>query len=178
MKRQDYSLVARYVALTDGQLVWKAKGPQDFAYPGGASAFNRKFAGKPVGLVKGKNGYQYFRIRGVAFLAHRAIWLLSHGSLPRGVIDHINGDPCDNSIENLRDVPHHVNIQNSAQYKTNTSGITGVRWENAGNRWVAKIKVGGRNVHLGSFKSKADAARARKVAQIKFGFTARHGLPR
>ncbi|MFX4377260.1 HNH endonuclease, partial [Acinetobacter baumannii] len=39
-------------------------------------------------------------------------WLYVHGVHPTGQIDHIDGDPLNNRISNLRDVSHAVNQQN------------------------------------------------------------------
>jgi hypothetical protein len=44
--------------------------------------------------------------------AHRMAWLLYHGKLPVHGIDHINGDPGDNRLCNLRDVTQSVNMLN------------------------------------------------------------------
>ena len=64
---------------------------------------------------------------------HRIIWEMFNGPIPTGmVIDHMNGNPWDNRIENLRVVTHRQNVQNAKKSKRNTSGITGVRWTNKG----------------------------------------------
>ena len=47
----------------------------------------------------------------VHFLYHRAVWAVVHGRLPRQ-IDHINGNPYDNRIENLREVSQSENNMN------------------------------------------------------------------
>ena len=59
-----------------------------------------------------QNGYRKLKFRGKQYLVHRIAWLLQHGSWPVGDIDHIDGNPSNNKLENLRDVPHSVNLQN------------------------------------------------------------------
>ena len=60
---------------------------------------------------------------------HRIIWEMFNGPIPTGmVIDHMNGNPWDNRIENLRVVTQRQNVQNAKKSKRNTSGATGVRW--------------------------------------------------
>lgn len=49
---------------------------------------------------------------GHSWPAHRLIWKIHTGRDPVGLIDHINGVRYDNRIENLRDVPIHVNNLN------------------------------------------------------------------
>ena len=46
-------------------------------------------------------GYRTIGFRGREYLAHRLAWLFVHGEMP-AEIDHINGDPSDNRLANLR----------------------------------------------------------------------------
>ena len=45
------------------------------------------------------------------FFYHRAVWAVVHGYLPK-VIDHINGNPYDNRLVNLREVSQSENNKN------------------------------------------------------------------
>ena len=59
--------------------------------------------------------------------AHRVIWEMLNGPIPSGlVIDHIDGNPFNNLISNLRVVTQAVNTRNKKLYSTNTTGIAGV----------------------------------------------------
>lgn len=51
---------------------------------------------------------------------------------------------------------------------SNTSGVTGVTWNTAMKKWIAQIQVRGKNIYLGSYDSKSDAAKARHAAEIKY----------
>ena len=63
------------------------------------------------------------------YVNHQIIWYIFNGVIPSGmVIDHINGDPWDNRIENLSCKTWSGNSQNRNKNETNTSGFTGVRW--------------------------------------------------
>lgn len=46
------------------------------------------------------------------FLAHRLAWFLHYGVWPKNVIDHIDHDPSNNRIDNLRDVTQWENTIN------------------------------------------------------------------
>ena len=60
-------------------------------------------------------------------LYHRAVWAVVHGYLPM-IIDHINGDPYDNRMENLREVSTSENNMNIVhQWQPNAqTGLPGV----------------------------------------------------
>ena len=51
------------------------------------------------------------------FLTHRAIWKWVHGIEPEMTIDHINRDPRDNRIWNLRHVPYTTQLRNHSGCK-------------------------------------------------------------
>ena len=75
---------------------------------------------------KKKNGYSVVQIRGQSFLVHRVIHRLRHGKWPPKCLDHLDGDPSNNSILNLRAVSGSENQQNQCISKNNTSGFKGV----------------------------------------------------
>jgi len=54
--------------------------------------------------------------------------------------------------------------------RNNTSGIKGVCWHSAGNKWRAVIRVNGRNCHLGIFADKLEATYHRYAAEQCLGF--------
>jgi len=98
-----------------------------------------------------------------------------HDEWPQDEIDHINGIRTDNRLVNLRSVTHRENQKNIKRSTCNTSGRVGVRWEGHRSKWRSAIKVDGREKHLGSFDSFAEASAARKAAEIKYGFHKNHG---
>src|SRR4029453_12360785 len=89
-------------------------------------------------------------------------------------VDHINGDGLDNRRSNLRLATTPQSGANRKLSANNTSGVTGVYWHRAQNKWGAQIKVDRRMIHLGRFIEKQDAISARqKAAKIHFGEFAR-----
>lgn len=100
--------------------------------------------------------YVRIRVGKSIFAVHRLIWLHVNGHWPTGFIDHINGDPSDNRLVNLRDVTHAMNIQNIQRADTRSkTGLRGVYpyFE----KFVAQIAVKGKLVHLGIFNTKGEA---------------------
>ena len=128
---------------------------------------------------KGKKGKSYVKIRINTFswFAHRLAWIYVYGSI-QNEIDHINGNGCDNRIENLRNVTRLENCRNLRKQCNNTSGVTGVTWDKRYDKWQSKIQIEGINKSLGYFDNLFDAACARKNAEVKYGFHKNHGIDR
>lgn len=101
---------------------------------------------------------EYVRVRyaGKSIAAHRIIFFMHYGYLPR-CIDHINGIRTDNRIENLREATHKQNAQNRKKAKNNTSGVKGVSWCKRSERWRAVVQNDGKYINLGYFKNFCDA---------------------
>lgn len=120
-----------------------------------------------VAGAKRSDGYMGFSIGRKRFLSHRVAWLFVHGVWPKGQIDHINGIRTDNRILNLRDVDHDTNLQNrrSAQ-KNNKTGFLGVSPRK--NGFDARIQVGGKKIHLGSFGTPEEAFSAYRQAKRNY----------
>lgn len=106
-------------------------------------------AGDRAGHVT-SDGYLRVTLAGFRHLAHRLVWLYVYGVWPQHRVDHLNGNPQDNRIANLRDVPVKTNNENRRRpHRNNKSGFLGVSPK--ADKWVAKIRVGGVLRHLGYF---------------------------
>lgn len=137
----------------------------------------RARAGDVAGCVaRNKIGYAWVQIRllGKLYSAHRLAWLHHYGEWPN-IIDHLNQDSTDNRISNLRDTTHVLNSRNQHMKSTNTSGITGVYWDERNKKWVAEVKVNSAKNHLGRFENIHDAAEAVLAFRKCTGFTEIHG---
>ena len=87
-------------------------------------------------------------------------------------------NPLNNRIDNLRDVDHVTNGRNQRTPTNNTSGVCGVyqdRRRGKEGKWIARIKVDYKAIHLGSFDTLEAASSTRKEAEIKYGFHENHG---
>lgn len=84
------------------------------------------YIGKPAGWYD-KLGYYKVDLKGKQYLVHRIIYEMFTGQLLGDRdIDHVDGNPSNNVITNLRAVSHYTNMKNKKMYKNNKSGITGV----------------------------------------------------
>jgi len=76
------------------------------------------------------------------------------------VTDHINGNTLDNRKENLRICTSAENQYNRGPQKNNTSGYKGVSWNKQDKKWRAAVKHFGKQIYLGSYNNKEEAAKA------------------
>ena len=164
-----------------GKIKWRTRDASTFLYRGGrsqvsmASAFNKQFSGKPAFDADTSHGYKNGSFLGRRIYAHQVVWFLASGEWPSNVIDHINGDKCDNRIENLRHCTQSINSRNAAMPATNTSGDVGVCWDKHKRKWRAAAMVNQKTIFLGNFATKDEAVAARQAANKIHHFTDRHG---
>ena len=126
---------------------------------------NRVHVGEVAGCPNSE-GHLTICLRGRNYYAHRLAWLYVYGEWPAGNLDHVNRDPSDNRISNLRICNQTQNNANTAPRKSNTSGFKGVSWSRKDRRWVAGIRVNGKKKFLGNFRTKEAAAEAYMGAAI------------
>lgn len=167
--------IAQRVEYRDGQFYWLPRADETFSRKVWADRWNDRFAYKPLTYKAHSKGYHQIRIDGFIYQAHRVIWALQFGEWPTGELDHINGDVTDNRIENLRDVTKSINMRNQKLRKDNTSGMPGVCWSVERGMWRVNVATPDRRHYVGQFERLEDAIAARKAAQLRHGFTGRHG---
>ncbi len=76
------------------------------------------------------------------------------------VVDHINHNPLDNRLSNLRVCTHAENMKNMVKPRDNKSGYKGVFWDNRKNRWHVKLQHDNTPIFIGYFTDKILAAQA------------------
>lgn len=126
---------------------------------------------KKSGLIASPNsickGYRTIHIDGKNYKQHRVIFLYYHGYLPKA-LDHIDRDKLNNNIDNLRPSTRNGNNHNVGISKANTSGYKGVYWHKPRKKWRAMIKINRKQITLGRFNTKEEAALAYNKAAKKY----------
>ena len=117
-----------------------------------------KYSNIKIGSVAGSSdvhGYYRIMVNGKIYKAHRLAWLYVYGEWPKNYIDHINGNPSDNRIENLRDVTRRQNQQNQKIHRQ--GHLVGVSYSKPHKKWKSQIAINGRRKFLGLFETKEQA---------------------
>ncbi len=126
----------------------------------------RKTARSSVGDVVTNirpDGYCRVNVFGGKFLAHRLAWFYMMGVWPESDIDHIDGNPTNNSFSNLRVVARHENMQNIRRLRKNSqTGVNGVSWHTARQKFVVQLSHRGDHKFGGHFNNIDDAIAALK----------------
>jgi len=131
-----------YIATKDGKLVR-------------SKSSNRWPAGyEPSWVTPG--GYKKVIVNGKHLFVHRVLFWLYHGYWPK-LVDHINRDRLDNSVDNLRDVSQLVNANNRGLNSNNKSGVRGVRWHKATGKWEATATYNYKRKYLGLHDTVSEA---------------------
>lgn len=126
----------------NGSLYWTQK------------ASKKTIIGGVAGSVK-PTGYICVTFNKKKLFAHRIVWYLHHGYWP-SEIDHIDRNPGNNKIENLREVSSRQNQQNTQRFNF------GCYLTQDTNKWRARLFVEGKKISLGCFNSKEEAQKAYK----------------
>lgn len=134
-------------------------------------------AGTKISNGCGKT-YVVIGFSGKRYVAHHLAWLFTYGAMPPNQVDHIDGNGINNSISNLRLVTDLENKKNIRLSSKNTSGFVGVHYHSGTKKWRATICVNRKIIHLGLYKEKRDAIKARENANKEYGFHENHGQTR
>jgi len=73
------------------------------------------------------------------------------------VVDHINNNPSNNRLYNLQVITHRQNISKNSK---GLSKYIGVCLHKPTTKWLASIKINGKQKHLGLYKKEQEAAQA------------------
>lgn len=144
----------------DGKLIWKVDR-------------RVKCKGKEAGNTR-PDGYVAVRLGKQRLLAHRIIFAMWHGYMPE-VIDHADGNPNNNRIENLREASNSKNQYNRKIDVRNKLGVKNVHHHPRDRLYGVRIKIAGKVRHFGWHKDIELAELVAIMAREKFcGEFARH----
>jgi hypothetical protein len=120
----------------DGIIYWKKN-----------TAYQSK-VGQKIGTKSHQNGYLRVQLHKKQYFVHRIIFTMFYGFIPTEV-DHIDGNPGNNKIENLRNVSRTQNCINTRLRTTNKSGFKNVSWSKTMKKWSVQIRINKKNIYFG-----------------------------
>ena len=97
-------------------------------------------------------GYLYVGVNRKQYPCHRVIWAWVTGEWPTDLVDHKDLDKINNRWKNLREATFSQNRANILPYKNNKSGFKGISWYKPANKWVCRIGIDGKRIHLDTSK--------------------------
>lgn len=114
-----------------------------------------------------KDGYKQVKLNNFVYYVHR---LVAIAFIPnpqnKPLVDHINNNPSDNNVTNLRWCTATENQRNRKIGKANKTGCKGVYYEH--NKWRVRITDdNGKKLHLGYFDSYDKAVEVRKQKALE-----------
>lgn len=166
-EREVIGVLLRYNAFT-GQIWRRFRG-------GWGRAGKQLPRWKKVAICEDAQGYLRTKLAGKSYKAHRVAWFIVHGVWPTDELDHGKHKRNDNRLSELAQTSHKDNSRNRSKNHNNTSGVTGVIWDSASQKWMAQIEIHGKNKNLGRFTAFDLAVEARLAAEIYHGFHPNHG---
>ena len=138
---KDYLNLFEY-SREKGELIWKSPPLR-----------NSYLIGKNAGNLN-EHGYVQIRLNRKNFLVHRIIWAIEKG-FESAMIDHINGNRSDNRIENLKHSNPRLNSNNLKRHREGK--LVGATWVKSYNKWWSRIRIKGKEIHLGYFETEKQA---------------------
>ena len=120
----------------------------------------------PLGAIVGstnKHGYVAIGIDWRRYRAHHLAWFYVYNKWPDGELDHINGNPNDNRISNLREASSTENKRNALgrnSRKNRKSRFKGVSRTRDNKKWEARICVNYKCLRLGNYLTEEEASAA------------------
>jgi hypothetical protein len=121
--------------------------------------------GDETGTIN-STGYKCTTVNQKTYLTHRLIFLYHYGYLPE-MIDHIDGNPLNNNIENLREANKYQNQQNAKRRTDNKTGIKGVTVCKHANKYMARVRIDGVRKYLGLFDTLDEAEKVITQTRLK-----------
>jgi len=123
--------------------------------------------GKTAGRTDPK-GYIRIQYKRKFYKAHRLFWFLQTGHDPGELtIDHIDGNKSNNKFSNLRLATTHQQKFNITRRLDNSSGHRGVAFREDKQKYVARIQIDNKSLHLGYYETFKQAVAARQAKEIE-----------
>ncbi len=150
---EQLELIRERFEVSDAGLVVKTKYPHS------------PEVGEPAGSISSRV-YLMVMVLGRNFRIHHIVWFLTYNLWPEQPLDHIDGNPLNNSPENLREVSQSQNMK-AYQKARGAVGYRGIYFVKSRSKYQASSYVDGKRKHLGYYETPEEAAIARDLKCYK-----------
>lgn len=123
--------------------------------------------GSPAG-TKDTSGHIKIGINGIRYMAHRLVFLYMFGELPIGIVDHIDKNPSNNALSNLREVHFAENQKNRKDSTKIQSGFTYITYKEEKEAWRVELGANCGRKPIGYYKNLDLAIKALEEALIEY----------
>jgi len=147
MTAEEARMLFKYDPLT-GNLIWAVTAGNGKCKPGMKAGWDRG------------NGNLRVNFDRETLEVTAVIWLIVHGRMPIGRIDHKNLNKSDNRLDNLRESTASQNGANRNVDRRNIFGLKGVSFDKERNLWRATITQNYKTITIGRYKSPEEAYEA------------------
>ena len=149
---------------TTGVLTWRHRLER-------SPSWNTRYAGTPAGYGtrQANTSYLQINLNGRKLMGHRLAFLMMTGKIPKEV-DHRDMNGLNNRWANLRPCTRSQNKMNRGWQSNALIEFKGVTYTHTGRRYRARIKLVGKELHLGCFATPEEAhAVYMAAARERFG---------
>lgn len=159
----------------EGTLKWKARPRRHFLTQRAYAAWNTNYVGIVAGTTSWRNKKYFFKrvtLCKMYFPIHHVVWTMFYGEMfdtKQFVLDHLDRNPLNNAITNLRLVTQQENTWNSPGTKgeKSMSKFKGVCWDKNRDKWYLQFRCGDLKIKQ-RFDNEGDAAYIYKVISDQF----------
>jgi len=95
---------------------------------------------RPAGTINPTTGRRELTLNLKRYMQYRIIFKMHTGEEPP-IVDHIDGNPLNNRLENLRAANYSTNQFNAVLRRDNPFGIKNVYWHKAAKKWHIRIRA-------------------------------------
>lgn len=152
-------LIRFLLIYADGKLYWRNRPVSMFSSVGDCKKWNTRRAGKEAGSIT-VHGRVSVKVGELFIFAHHIVWAIKTGYWPVNEIDHKDGNPLNNCIDNLREATRSEQMQNRVGARESHSGLLGAHWHDKKQKWHARITANGKRIHIGYYDTPEEASAA------------------
>jgi len=119
----------------------------------GCLSSNKKYLHVVLSKIDKNKTWQIHKLVAIHFLNHIP-------NKQKIIVDHLNNDSLNNHISNLQLISTRENTSKDKDKNKTSSKYIGVHYSKNDKKWISRIYISGKRIHLGSFNTELEAHEA------------------